>query len=248
MKKRYWLPALILVVLGAATYFLIYSYSFSGLVMIALGAVLFAFGLTDALKGRLPKLMRFLRTVMLILLAVTVLAGAVTGILIMRAGFGEEDADSDYLIVLGAGVNGNVPSRSLRERLTAAESYLKAHPDTVAILSGGQGDRENLTEAQCMFNWLTEKGIPADQLRMEDRATSTEENIRYSLDLIEAESGVRPEKCAVLSSSYHLFRASLLARREGLEMIGIRAKARPMYYCNMLLREIVGVWYTLIFR
>lgn len=99
-----------------------------------------------------------------------------------------------------------------------------------------------------MFDWLIRQGIPAQQLRMEDKATSTEENLRFSLDLIEAESGTRPAKCAVLSNSYHLYRSSLLARREGLQMQGVPASTNHFFYCNMLLREICGVWYTVIFR
>ena len=249
MKKRYWLPALVLAVIGIVIYLFVYGYGFSGLVLFGVGALFFLFGFINVLKKRLPRLMRLVHAALWILLIAVLLTSAVIGFMIVRAGSGTQDAESDYLIVLGAGVNGTAPSRSLRERLTAAEEYLKQHPNTIAILSGGQGGHESISEAACMFNWLTEKGIPAEQLRIEDQATSTVENIRFSLDLIEAETGVRPTKCAVLSSSYHLFRASLLAQQEGLEMQGVPAKVSyPIFYCNMLLREIFGVWYILIFQ
>lgn len=246
MKKRYWLPALIFAALGILTYLFVFGYSFSGLVMLGISALFLLFGVMNVLKKRLPRLMKVLHTIAWILLIAVLIAAVITGYFVVRAGSGAEDTESDYVIVLGAGVNGNTPSRSLRERLLSAQDYLTNHPDTTAILSGGKGDNENITEALCMFNWLTENGIPAEQLRMEDQATTTEENIRYSLDLIEAETGVRPTKCAVLSSSYHLYRASLLAQKEGLEMLGVPAKCSHLYYCNMLLREICGVWYTLI--
>lgn len=246
MKKRYWLPALIFAVLGILTYLFVFGYSFSGLVMMGVSALFLLFGVMNVLKKRLPRLMKVLHIIAWVVLIVVLAASVITGCFVVRAGSGTEENQSDYVIVLGAGVNGHAPSRSLRERLIAAEEYLNSHPDTVAILSGGQGDHENITEALCMFNWLTEHGIPAERLRMEDQATTTEENIRYSLDLIEVETGTRPTKCAVLSSSYHLYRASLLAQKEGLEMIGVPAKCSHLYYCNMLLREICGVWYTLI--
>ena len=248
MKKRYWLPALVLAVIGIVIYLFVYGYGFSGLILFGVGVLFFLFGLMDRLKKRLPRLMQILQIGFCILLVPILLTSVIIGVMIVRAGGGAQEIESDYLIILGAGVNGTAPSRSLRERLTAAEEYLKQHPDTIAILSGGKGNGENISEAACMFNWLTEKGIPAEQLRMEDQATSTVENIRFSLDLIEAETGVRPTKCAVLSSSYHLFRASLLAKSEGLEMQGVPAKVSyPVFYCNMLLREICAVWYTLIF-
>ena len=249
MKKRYWLPALVLAAIGIVIYLFVYGYGFSGLILFGVGVLFFLFGLMDWLKKRLPRLMQILQIGFCILLVPILLTSVIIGVMIVRAGGGAQETDSDYLIVLGAGVNGTAPSRSLRERLTAAEEYLKQHPDTIAILSGGKGNGENISEAACMFNWLTEKGIPAEQLRMEDQATSTVENIRFSLDLIEAETGVRPTKCAVLSSSYHLFRASLLAKSEGLEMQGVPAKVSyPVFYCNMLLREICGVWYTVLFH
>ena len=99
-----------------------------------------------------------------------------------------------------------------------------------------------------MYNWLTENGIDPGRLRKEEQATTTEENIRYSLDLLEQETGTRPDTAAVVSSAYHLRRASLLARREGLTMLGVPASTRhPVFFCNMFLREICGVCYTLVF-
>lgn len=249
MRKRYWLTALILAAIGIVIYLFVYGYGFSGLILFGVGVLFFLFGLTDWLKKRLPRLMQIVQIGFCILLVPILLTSVIIGVMIVRAGGGAQAIDSDYLIVLGAGVNGTKPSRSLRERLTAAEEYLKQHPDTIAILSGGKGNRENISEAACMFAWLTEKGIPAEQLRMEDQATSTVENIRFSLDLIEAETGARPTKCAVLSSAYHLFRASLLAKSEGLEMQGVPAKVdNPFFYFNMLLREICAVWYTVLFQ
>ena len=99
-----------------------------------------------------------------------------------------------------------------------------------------------------MYDWLTENGIDPGRLRKEEQATTTEENIRNSLDLLEQETGTRPGTVAVVSSAYHLRRASLLARREGLTMLGVPASTRnPFFFCNMFLREICGVWYTLVF-
>ena len=152
------------------------------------------------------------------------------------------------MIVLGAGVNGDVPSKSLSERLGTTQAYLERYPDAIAILSGGQGDGENITEALCMYRWLTARGIAPERLRMEDKAANTEENLRFSLALIEEEFGAKPETAAVVSSSYHLARASLLAEDEGLHMLGVPASTdNPIYFCQMFLREIVGVWYTVIF-
>lgn len=127
---------------------------------------------------------------------------------------GDEQADAPYVIVLGAGVNGDVPSLSLQNRLLAAQRWLTNHPDSKAILSGGQGPGENISEAQCMYQWLTQYGIAGERLLLEDQSRSTRENFKYSAALLQADNGgVLPEQVAVISSEYHLYRAGLLAEQ-----------------------------------
>ena len=101
-----------------------------------------------------------------------------------------------------------------------------------------------MTEAQCMFDHLTARGIEADRIWLEDKSTSTQENIRFSLDVIEAKSGSRPETAAIISNEFHLFRAGLMAAEQGLEAIGVPARTTWLSLrVNYFLREIAGVWY-----
>ena len=156
--------------------------------------------------------------------------------------------EAQWVVVLGAGVNGTVPSQALRERLEAAQDYLARYPEAIAVLSGAQGDGEAITEAQCMYDWLTARGVDPARLRMETKATTTEENLRCSLDLIEAETGTRPAQIAVISGEYHLLRAELLARRAGAEALGVPSYTHDRaFYCLMLAREVCGVWAALLF-
>ena len=79
---------------------------------------------------------------------------------------------------------------------------------------------------------------------MEDKATSTWENLNFSLDLIEEKTGQRPTKLAILSSEYHLFRASLFAKECGVVFVGIPAKTSKMgQTINHFMREVAGVWH-----
>lgn len=180
--------------------------------------------------------------ILMLFLAVVVLAFVVTGIVIMT--FSSGSGEFDYLLVLGTTVEGTEPSSMLRDRINAAYTYLRDNEGVVAILSGGKGDENNLSEAQCMFNELTAMGIDPARLRMEDRATSTVENFSFSLALIEGETGGRPEKLGVLSSEFHLLRADMFARREGVHAVTIPAKTSdPGTFWSYFLREIVLVWY-----
>lgn len=245
MKCRYWLSSLLLLAAGIFFYFCVYAYQFTGLFLSLLAVAVLLFGAVDALRKKWPRGMKRLYRAMTVLACLAFVAMLVTGIFIGSATGGDTETAADYVIVLGAGVNGTVPSQSLRERLLAVEDYLNRHPETVAVLSGGKGDREHISEAECMYRWLTERGMDENRLWREERSTSTEENIRFSLALIEEKTGTRPREAAVVSSEYHLYRAGLLARREGLDILGVPAEtAVKPFFCNMFVREIFAVWFA----
>ena len=89
----------------------------------------------------------------------------------------------DYVVVLGAHVKGDVPSKALELRLKAALKYARENEDTTLILSGGQGFGEDITEAKCMENYLTAHGISQERLVLEEKSTSTKENLKFSYEL-----------------------------------------------------------------
>ena len=155
---------------------------------------------------------------------------------------GAKAREAETLIVLGCQVRGSVPSRQLRERIGSAEKYLKEHPDSVAVLSGGQGQGEEISEARCMFEKITGDGIDPDRLFLEDESTNTWENIRSSLAVIR-ENGLS-EKTAVVTNDYHIARAKLIAKKAGLSAEGVSAFSdpTPVFY----FREVFGIWWTLL--
>lgn len=96
---------------------------------------------------------------------------------------------ADYLIVLGAKVNGDQPSLTLRQRIEAAAEYLRRNPNTIVIASGGKGSDEDRSEAQCIYEQLVSLGIEPERILLEDQSTSTEENMRFSAELIQRNRG-----------------------------------------------------------
>ena len=154
----------------------------------------------------------------------------------------DEDAERPYLVVLGAAVHGDDASLSLVHRLCGVLDYMEQYPDSVAIVSGGQGKGENMTEAKCMYDWLTAHGIEGSRIIMEDRATSTAENLAFSFDIIRS-LGVEPDgNTAILSSPYHLFRAKSMARSMGVEAAGVAGHwDYPILTINYFIREAFGV-------
>ena len=161
---------------------------------------------------------------------------------IIRDARTDKDPGRDYLIVLGAAVYGDQPSLTLIRRLEGARDYLNTYPDSVAIVSGGMGAGETVTEAQAMRDWLVANGIPAERVLMEPRATSTEENLAFSFEIIR-ERGDEPDgRVAVVSSAYHLYRAKLMARNMGVSAAGVEAPWGYFFVMlNYFIREAFGV-------
>ncbi len=167
---------------------------------------------------------------------------------IIAASSGDGDREYEYIIVLGAAVHGDTPSLSLVERMRAAADYMKEHPDTVAIVSGGQGSDENISEAEAMLLWLTRSGIDKSRIILEDRAASTLENLEYSFDIIRARGDDPNGGTAVVTSEYHIYRAKLLAGSLGVSIGSVAAHTTyAPIMLNYFLREAFGVTYQRIF-
>ena len=180
----------------------------------------------------------FSRRILTGFLAILFVMLSLTGGIIARSARGTGSQHADYLIVLGCQVRGTVPSRMLRQRLDAAAAYLDTNADTHCIVTGGKGNGENLSEAQCMYNYLTAAGIDPSRITMEDQATSTIENLRYSLELMEP-----GKEIAIVSSEFHLYRAGQMAQSLGLEPHLIPASTEyPLLLTSFSLREIFAVW------
>ena len=238
IKKRYWIIAAVLLILGLIYYKFIYGYSFTGLLLIGGSGLTMVFGILNLVKRILFKILFYSALVIGLIMAV------ITGRNIVNSSKGSEDPAAAYAIVLGAGVDGTEPSISLQERINAAHAYSQAYPKSLLVLTGCQGDGEEISEAQCMYEKLLTLGVSPDRLILEEQARNTEENISYSLEALRNATGETDiYSVCIISSEYHLYRAGKLALRHGID-----AKLYPattenrLYYLNMFLREICGIW------
>ena len=153
--------------------------------------------------------------------------------------FGEEGKkDLDYIIVLGAQVRKDGPSVVLQYRLDKAFEYLEENPDTICIVSGGQGSNEPRPEAVEMKSYLVEKGIAEERILTEAESASTVENIQYSMKLLDPET----DSVGIVTNNFHLYRGTGIARKAGIRHVsGIAAPSMPLYFPNNMLREFFGV-------
>ena len=242
-----WVGIVLCLILAAFFKFCMLGYSFTVLVLLGIAAVLLFYAWIPRFARTYPQSARRLKRLFSTLLCIGLIVVGITEFFILKASFGQPKEKCDYVVVLGAKVRESGPSASLWDRIYAARDYLEDHPDVIAVVSGGQGIDEPMTEAKAMYDELVALGIEPDRVWIEDNATSTWENLTFSLDLIEKRTGIRPVKIGLLSSEYHLFRAGLFAANCGVDSVGIPARTSVFTQrINHFMREVAGVWHYLI--
>lgn len=144
--------------------------------------------------------------------------------------------NADYIIVLGARVIGEKITPLLAARIDRGIELLRDNPDAVLIMSGGQGPEEEIAEGEAMAKYARQKGVNPEKMIVEGKSGSTEENLLFSTALMEETN----PKVIVVTTAYHVFRALLLAKKQGLKCVGVGAKTKWYFTWNALIREFVG--------
>lgn len=162
----------------------------------------------------------------------------------------------DYIIVHGAGLNADRPTPLLKGRLDkAVQLWNRQGRRGTIIVSGGQGADEVVSEAQAMRDYLVKDlGIARDSIMMEDRSTTTYENLRNCKRIIDARSvaapgsapasgsgGAQPYRAALVTSDYHVLRACEYAHRLGLRADGIGSHTASYYWPAAFIREFIAI-------
>lgn len=139
----------------------------------------------------------------------------------------------DYIVVLGAQVREDGPGSILTRRLAVALTYLQDNPDTVCVVSGGQGSNEPWSEARGMADWLIARGIPAERIVLEDASFSTDQNLKKCRALIPNDATV-----GIVTNNFHIFRALKIAEKYGFrDVCGMSAGMSPWFIPHNMLRE-----------
>lgn len=181
----------------------------------------------------------------------------------------------DYIIIHGAGLDGPRPTPLLAGRIDKAlELWHKQHQHGKFVVSGGQGADEVVSEAQAMRDYLLEKDVPLDAILTEDKSTTTWENLKYSIGIINndwtasanttsvdtsASSGSFAASTigtdfttAVVTSDFHVFRCAEYAHNLGLKADGIGSHTKGWYWPTAFIREFIAItkahlWPYLVF-
>ena len=125
-----------------------------------------------------------------------------------------------------------------------ARTDTDAHPDALAVVSGGQGEGEDITEAKAMADYLTAHGIDSARIVQEDQSRSTRENLENSFAILRARGYDPANGVGIVTSEYHLYRAKRMVRALGAEPVGIAAETTlPTMRVNYFIREAFAAAY-----
>ena len=142
----------------------------------------------------------------------------------------------DYIIVLGAGIKGKRVTPLLAGRIDKGMELLKYNPNAKLILSGGMGPGEDIPEGVAMAAYAKDKGVSDERIIVEDKSKNTYENLLFSSKLIDKEN----PKLALVTTSYHVFRALVFAKKLNIPCIGYGSKTKWYFTLNALIREYIG--------
>lgn len=163
--------------------------------------------------------------------------------------FGSDEGQSaspDYIVVLGSGLKGAELSATLKYRLDTSLKVAQNRQDIPILVSGGQGSDEEISEAAAMSRYLISKGISPERIQLENQSTSTEENLRFSKEIMK-EKGIEKPSIILVTSDYHLFRAKLLARQLDITAYGVASPSPDYLKPVSMIREYLATIKSLVF-
>ena len=121
--------------------------------------------------------------------------------------------NADAAIVLGAAIWTDKPSPVLRERLNHAVNLYKNGQVKKIILTGGFGEKEKFAESEIGEKYLSENGVPPNDIFKETESVSTYRNLKYSVPIVEENNF---KTVLIVSDPLHLRRSVKMAHDLGL--------------------------------
>ena len=219
-----------------------------GALVLSVGLVLIIFAvLAELLRRKRPRVYKWLSSVIMCGIIIIGVLAAIASIQILSKYFNDDAPDGAVMVVLGCGLSAQdhtSPSLMLARRLVAAANYLAENPETICIVSGGQGPDEYISEARAMEDYLIRRGVNPNRIILEDASTSTYENIAFTKKIIDEKDlfgDSEARDLIVVTDGFHQFRAQTMAEAQGFTCYTVSARAPASLVAYYWLREICGI-------
>lgn len=158
---------------------------------------------------------KFIKNIILVLFSIELLF---IGFIALYGQIDDVSYHEDAVIVLGAGIRGEQVTLPLKMRLDKAIAYNKKNPEAFIVVTGGRGFQETITEAAAMEQYLIKNGIEKERIIKEEKATSTNENMRFSKEILDSYFDTE-YKIVVITNGFHIYRGVSIAKTEGFDMV-----------------------------
>ncbi|MBU3109941.1 YdcF family protein [Clostridium lacusfryxellense] len=216
---------------------------------LALGLLLITLGLYQRKNKKDYILIRpgKIKTVIKLCFSIVLVSVVIIESLIIQSAIIKNKQKSDYLIILGAGLRGEVPSIALFQRLYASLEYIEINPTVKIVVSGGRGFGESITEAEAMKRFLIKHGVAKDQIIKEEKSVNTFENMKFTAEILRKVDKKENIEVTIVTNNFHVLRSKFLAQRQGLKAYGYPAPLHPMLVPTCFAREYLAVINSYLF-
>lgn len=120
-----------------------------------------------------------------------------------------EYSEADCLIVFGCHIKA-----LLDERIKLAINILHTKKIGKIIITGGIGVHGDFNESEYMKEVLLNNGISEDMILVEDKSTTTEENITNSIEILKQADLIENKRIVLVSNQAHLRRIGMEFKKQ----------------------------------
>jgi uncharacterized SAM-binding protein YcdF (DUF218 family) len=187
-----------------------------------------------------PKLpVRLLKRIKTLLLCGIIIIFAGIFFIFMKGLKNTTTFNENVVLLLGCSIRGETLLKTSQQRCDACLNYMQQNPNAIIIVSGGKGEKEDISEAEAMKRYLVAKGINSKQIVKEDQSRNTRQNMLFSREILYR---YFPSGCTTvcITSDFHAYRASILADYCGLNTTSYNTKTAWYLYPSALCREILA--------
>jgi len=162
----------------------------------------------------------------------------------IKAAKHEPKYDKDFVIILGSKIKEDgtltplLKGRTDRAISFGKKQLEKTNKEIYYIPSGGKGSDEVIAEAEAIKNYLLEQGIDKKFILVENKSTSTVENMKFSKEIISDRQ--KDAKVSFATTNYHVFRSGVIANECGIDCEGMGSTTKWYFYTNALIREFIA--------
>ena len=152
--------------------------------------------------------------------------------------------DKDFVIILGSKVNNDGSlTPLLKGRADKAIEFGRnqeknTNKEIYYVPSGGKGNDETIAEGEAIKNYLIKQGIDKKYILVENKSTSTIENMKFSNEIIIKKK--KDAKIVFSTTNYHVFRSGVIANECGIDCEGFGSPTKWYFYTNALIREFIA--------